>query len=243
MVSPDITEKLIDSAARLRKAVGKLKFASPVAYVYNPLDYAWPAHEAYLRTYGNCCKRIVFFGMNPGPFGMVQTGVPFGEIAAVRDWLKIQAKIGKPAIECPKRPIEGFECKRSEVSGFRLWGLFARRYPNAADFFAEHFVANYCPLAFMEEGGRNLTPDKLPADVRAKLLASCDEHLRTFIETLQPEWVIGVGGFAAERAKEALAANTTLKIGQIPHPSPANPAANRNWAEAAEAQLKQLGVW
>ena len=36
-------------------------------------------------------KRVVFLGMNPGPFGMAQVGVPFGEVAAVRDWLRIDA--------------------------------------------------------------------------------------------------------------------------------------------------------
>jgi len=238
-----VCESLIKSAKSLSSNVSRLKFGSPVAYVYNPLDYAWAAHEVYLRTYANSCKRVVFFGMNPGPFGMVQTGVPFGEIAAVRDWLKIQARVGKPAIECPKRPVEGFACKRSEVSGFRLWGLFAKRYPKAVDFFAKHFVANYCPLAFMEEGGRNLTPDKLPLKVRTELLTACNEHLQAVISALQPEWLIGIGGFAAERAREVLPENTPIKIGQIAHPSPANPAANRNWAETAESQLKQLGVW
>jgi single-strand selective monofunctional uracil DNA glycosylase len=238
-----ICDTLIDSAKSLSGDLSRLKFGPPVSFVYNPLEYAWAAHEAYLRTYATCRKRVVFFGMNPGPFGMVQTGVPFGEIAAVRDWLKIQAEIGKPAIECPKRPIQGFDCKRSEVSGFRLWGLFARRYPKAADFFAEHFVANYCPLAFMEEGGRNLTPDKLPLPVRNKLLAACNEHLEAVIAALQPQWLIGIGGFAAERAREVLSENTPVKIGQIAHPSPANPAANRNWAETAEGQLKELGVW
>jgi single-strand selective monofunctional uracil DNA glycosylase len=238
-----VCDILIKSAKALRTEVSRLKFGPPVAWVYNPLDYAWAAHEAYLRAYGGGPKRVVFFGMNPGPFGMVQTGVPFGEIAAVRDWLKIQAKIGKPAIECPRRPVEGFDCKRSEVSGFRLWGLFAGRYPQAADFFAAHFVANYCPLAFMEEGGRNLTPDKLPADVRNKLLAICNEHLSEVLTALKPKWVIGIGGFAAERAREILPEGTPIKIGQILHPSPASPAANRNWAELAERQLKELGVW
>ena len=238
-----ICESLIQSAKALSRNLSRLKFSPPVSYVYNPLEYAWDAHEAYLRTYGNCGKRVVFFGMNPGPFGMVQTGVPFGEIAAVRDWLKIQAQIGRPKIQCPKRPIEGFECRRSEVSGFRLWGLFAKRYPDAAGFFAEHFVANYCPLAFMEEGGRNLTPDKLPTAVRNELMAACNEHLRAVVSALQPQWLIGIGGFAAERAREVLPENTPIKVGQIAHPSPANPAANRNWAETAETQLRELGVW
>jgi single-strand selective monofunctional uracil DNA glycosylase len=184
---------------------------------------------------------VVFLGMNPGPFGMVQCGVPFGEIEAVRDWMGIADPVERPARENPQRPIEGFACARSEVSGRRLWGLFRERFGTADAFFAEHFVANYCPLAFFA-GGRNLTPDKLPAHETAALHAACDTHLRTLVAALRPEWVIGVGGFAEARAREVLA-GTDIRIGRVLHPSPASPAANRGWAEAATRQLAALGVW
>ncbi|MBW7901998.1 MAG: single-stranded DNA-binding protein [Rhodocyclaceae bacterium] len=233
--------RLIAAARELSAALAPLRFASPVSHVYNPLDYARAPHEQYLARYGNGKKRVVFLGMNPGPFGMVQTGVPFGEVAAVRDWLGIAAPVAKPAVENPKRPIEGFACARSEVSGRRLWGLFAQRFGTADAFFAEHFVANYCPLAFFDHG-RNLTPDKLPASEAAPLLAACDAHLRALVETLEPAWLIGVGGFAEARAAEALA-GTGVQIGRVLHPSPASPAANRGWAEAAEKQLRAQGVW
>jgi single-strand selective monofunctional uracil DNA glycosylase len=211
----------------------------------------------YLRKFGGSRKRVVFLGMNPGPFGMAQTGVPFGEVNVVRDWLKIDAKISKPELEHPKRAILGLECNRSEVSGFRLWGLFAKKFGTAEKFFAEHFVANYCPLVFMEGSGCNRTPDKLPAAEAQKLHAACDQHLRRVIEVLQPEWLIGVGDFAEKRARLVAAvcdrrqiqrrsqsvATTTLKIGKILHPSPASPAANRDWAKVATEQMKALGVW
>jgi single-strand selective monofunctional uracil DNA glycosylase len=45
-----------------------------------------------------------------------------------------------------------------------------------------------------------------------------------------------------KRAQEILGPDGA-KIGTIPHPSPANPAANRNWAEAAGAALRNLKVW
>ena len=90
-------------------------------------------------------------GMNPGPWGMAQTGVPFGEIDAVRNWIEIEEPVEKPDNEHPKRPIEGFDCQKSEVSGRRLWGLFSEKYPKAEDFFADHYVVNYCPLVWMEE--------------------------------------------------------------------------------------------
>ncbi|MGC3958803.1 MAG: single-stranded DNA-binding protein [Verrucomicrobiota bacterium] len=223
-------------------AVDRLKFKPPVEHVYNPLDYAWAAHEEYLRHFGNSRKRIVFLGMNPGPFGMAQVGVPFGEVAAVRDWMGINVPVGKPQHEHPKRLVLGFDCPRSEVSGRRLWGLFAQRFGTAEKFFVEHFAVNYCPLAFLSETGSNLTPDKLPAAEQEKLFAACDTHLRRVLEILQPEWLIGVGGFARERG-EAFSAELNIKLGQILHPSPASPAANRGWAEAATKQLVALGVW
>ena len=239
--SPDIAEALISAARQLSVEVGQLHFAAPVSHCYNPLDYAWAAHELYLRRFGNSAKKIVFLGMNPGPFGMVQCGVPFGEIAAVRDWMGIVASIGKPEHENPKRSVEGFACTRSEVSGRRLWSLFQQRFGDAEAFFTGHFVANYCPLAFFDQG-RNLTPDKLPASECAPLYAACDAHLRCVVELLQPQWVIGIGAFAETRAREALD-GMKVSIGKILHPSPASPAANRGWSEAATRQLQALGVW
>jgi len=237
-----VSEELIESARRLRDAVGKLRFAPPVSHVYNPLEYAWPAHEAYLRRYAGAGKRILFLGMNPGPFGMAQTGVPFGEIAAVRDWLGIEAKVGKPEVEHPKRPVLGFGCPRSEVSGQRLWGLFAKTFGSAKKFFNEHLVMNYCPLAFIESTGRNRTPDKLTTAEREALYKACDQHLREAVRILEPEWVVGVGDFAMKRAREVLPAGA-VKIGRILHPSPASPAANRDWAGMAAKQLREMGVW
>jgi len=242
MPTPTNADKLVEAASRLRAAVDKLRFGPSVSFVYNPLRYAWPAHEIYLRRFGNGHKRVVFLGMNPGPFGMAQTGVPFGEVAAVRDWLGINASIAKPAREHPKRPVEGFSCPRSEVSGQRLWGLFAARFGRAENFFREHFVANYCPLAFLELSGRNLTPDKLPSREAERLHAACDEHLRRVVQVLQPEWLIGVGDFAERRAM-LLFANSAMRIGKILHPSPASPAANRDWSGQATRQLQTFGVW
>jgi single-strand selective monofunctional uracil DNA glycosylase len=208
------------------------------------LDYTWQAHRQYLERFGMGGKRVVFLGMNPGPFGMAQTGVPFGEVAAVRDWMGIQAPVGKPEPEHPKRLIEGFECKRSEVSGRRLWGLFAERYENAGDFFKDHFVLNYCPLVWMSASGANLTPDKLPAAEMAPVEQACQQHLQEVISLLKPSFLIGVGGFAEERLRRAAGAcGSPARIGRILHPSPASPAANRGWAEAAGRQLTDLGVW
>lgn len=239
-----ITSKQLIAAARTLSArVERLEFRPPVTHTYNPLTYAWAAHEAYLRRFGGSRKRVVFLGMNPGPFGMAQIGIPFGEIAAARDWMGIRAPITKPAKEHPKRPILGFDCPRSEVSGRRFWKLCAERFGSPEKFFAAHFVVNYCPLAFLEASGRNQTPNKLPKAERDRLFEICDEHLRRMLVILQPEWLIGIGGFARERA-ELVSINLKVRVGQILHPSPASPKANRDdWTKTATQELIHLGVW
>jgi single-strand selective monofunctional uracil DNA glycosylase len=156
----------------------------------------------------------------------------------------ISGPVGHPTPEHPKRRVTGFACDKSEVSGRRLWGLFATRFGKAQNFFKEHFVVNYCPLVFMSETGANVTPDKLPLAEAEPMEAQCDVHLRTVIQTLNPEWVIGVGGFAEQRALRALdALGGGFKVGRVLHPSPASPLANRDWAGEATKQLVALGVW
>ncbi len=236
-------QQVLAAAGALRDAVNGLRFSSPVAHVYNPLDYSWEPHARYVERFAAAPKRILFLGMNPGPFGMAQIGVPFGEVAAVRDWMGINAPVRRPVQEHPKRPVLGFDCPRSEVSGRRLWGLFARRFGSPERFFRDHFVVNYCPLAFLSETGANLTPDKLPVRETAPLFAACDEHLRHLVEVLRPEWLIGVGGFAMERVQAAAGSFPRLRSAQILHPSPASPAANRDWAGQATAQLQKCGAW
>lgn len=234
-------ELAVRAAKRLAKAVDALEFAAPVTHVYNPLRYAWATHKAYLQRLNPRGVRVLFLGMNPGPWGMAQTGVPFGEVAAVRDWIGVSEHVKRPADEHPKRPIEGFACTRSEVSGRRLWGLFAARFSTAEAFFAEHFVANYCPLVFVTASGANHTPDKLPRSEREPLDAACDKHLAELLETASPEWAVGVGKYAEACLRRV--APEGVRVTSILHPSPASPAANRGWEVAAERQLVEAGVW
>jgi single-strand selective monofunctional uracil DNA glycosylase len=232
---------LVQVSRELSDRVSALSFAPPVAYVYNPLAYARAPHEAYLRLYGKAPKRALLLGMNPGPFGMAQTGVPFGDVSMVRDFLSVTGSVGKPDREHPKRAITGFDCMRSEVSGTRLWGFAQARFKTAQRFFESFFVVNYCPLVFMDEGGRNLTPDKLPKAEQVPLFAACDEALQQIVKKLRPEFVIGVGAFAQGRALHALP-DFKGKIGTVLHPSPASPKANRGWATIAEQELRALGA-
>lgn len=233
---------LVRAAQSLVKELKPLRFSAPVTHVYNPLEYAWATHRAYLERYGRGRREVVMLGMNPGPWGMAQTGVPFGEVSIVREWLGIEGQVKKPALEHPKRPIEGLECKRSEVSGARLWGWAKDTFGAPERFFERFFIVNYCPLTFMEASGRNRTPDKLPAREREPLLAACDRALRRAIEVLEPRYVIGVGAWAEQRARISLGGKSGVTIGRILHPSPASPAANRAWAKTAADAMRGLGV-
>ena len=241
----------LKAAAALKERLNGMRFAGPVSHVYNPLVYAWSAFEDYVIRYGGTAKRVLFLGMNPGPWGMAQTGIPFGEVAAVESWLGISASIGRPDDVQPSYPVEGYSCKRSEISGKRLWGLFKERFETAEIFFKRHFVANYCPLLFIEtylsangkERARNLTPDKLKPNERTFLHEACDDHLRAIVDALNPPHVVGVGAFAARRAGEALKGMRGVTVTKILHPSPASPKSNSDWSGEVTRQLTTLGIW
>ncbi len=236
-----LADRFLAEERRLSRALVRLSFGAPVTHVYDPLVYAAKPHALYVRRYARAPVRVAYLGMNPGPFGMAQTGVPFGEVAAVRDWLGIEAPVARPAREHPKRPVEGFACARSEVSGARLWGAIAEAHEKPERFFARAFVLNYCPLLFLEASGKNRTPDQLGPEERRALFGACDETLARLVALLQPEWVVGIGRFAADRAREVFASGE-VRVGEILHPSPASPAANRGWAKQASAQLEALGL-
>ncbi|MGJ8697341.1 MAG: uracil-DNA glycosylase family protein [Verrucomicrobiaceae bacterium] len=231
---------LVKAADTLRKELRNLPFPEPVHTTYNPLEYAWDRHCDYLTRFGSGNKKVLFLGMNPGPYGMAQTGVPFGEIPHVRDWMGISGPVTKPDPEHKKRPVTGFDCERSEVSGRRLWGLFKELHGTADSFFENHFVANFCPLVWMKDTGANLTPDKLPRDCMVPVEEACLKHLKKVIEILQPEHLVGVGAFAEKQL--ASASDGSHHLGKILHPSPASPAANRDFAGTATKQLTDLGL-
>ncbi|MGI9338624.1 MAG: uracil-DNA glycosylase family protein [Gammaproteobacteria bacterium] len=235
-------QKLVSANRTLARACGGLRFSPPVAFVYNPAHYARSSIDSYFGKYGNGQKRVLFLGMNPGPWGMAQTGIPFGEVNAARDFLKLGGIVGKPPMEHPKRRIDGFDCPRSEVSGARLWAMFARKFGAAEVFFGGHFVLNYCPLLFLAATGANITPDKLAKSESAPLFAACDIFLRAAVDALRPHYLIGIGAFAEKRLR-LLFDNGGAVIGKILHPSPASPAANRNFAQTAEQQLIDIGIW
>jgi single-strand selective monofunctional uracil DNA glycosylase len=231
-------EHIVDD---LTTHIKKLSFGPPISHVYNPLIYARSNFVQYWVKFGLPPKEVIFLGMNPGPWGMAQTGIPFGHVELVKTWLGLEGKVGQPEKVHPKRPVQGFDCRRLEVSGERLWGWAKSRFKEPRYFFRQCWVANYCPLVFMEASGRNRTPDKLTRAEKEVLFAACDQALRRTIDFIQPRYVVGVGTFSAQRARIALS-DRDVQVEQILHPSPANPAANQNWVGIIEKQLTSIGI-
>lgn len=236
-------ETLIEASETLARDVSSLVFPPTFQWIYNPLIYAKHPHDAYIRKFGNGTKRVLFLGMNPGPWGMAQTGVPFGEIRAVRDWMGIEGPVGKPPNEHPKKPVTGFSCRKSEVSGRRLWGLMEQRYPACEDFFQSHYAVNFCPVIFFSDTGKNITPDTLPKGIRNSLEEICRRHLQRVIMVLEPKYLVGVGAYAEKQLKAAAEGFTYAGVFRILHPSPASPKANRGWEAQAQQELIDYGIW
>ncbi|MCA9566528.1 MAG: single-stranded DNA-binding protein [Myxococcales bacterium] len=232
----------MEAAARLRDRLAPHVRELPgIPVVLDPVDYAWDPHRKYLERYGGLGARALWLGMNPGPWGMAQTGVPFGAVNRVRGFLGITGEVRQPELVHPRRPIQGFACERVEVSGDRLWGTVEAVCKRPEVFFAEHLILNYCPLVWQAESGANLTPDKLPREVVGPVLEACDAHLVEVLQILRPSIVIGVGAWAERRARLACEPHLPgIRVARLLHPSPASPAANRGWAEAATETLRTL---
>uniref|UniRef100_A0A8D2AFQ4 Single-strand-selective monofunctional uracil-DNA glycosylase 1 n=1 Tax=Sciurus vulgaris TaxID=55149 RepID=A0A8D2AFQ4_SCIVU len=123
-----LAEGFLEEELRLNAELRQLQFSEPVGIIYNPVDYAWEPHRSYVTRYCQSPKEVLFLGMNPGPFGMAQTGVPFGEVSMVRDWLGIGGSVSTPPQEHPKRPVLGLECPQSEAN--KGWEVVAKERLN-----------------------------------------------------------------------------------------------------------------
>ena len=240
-----IVERMIETSSKLRDDVEKfadsLVKEGSVDAVYNPLAYAWEPHRAYLELASGGGAKTLLLGMNPGPHGMGQMGIPFAATSVVRDLLKItNLDVGQPRTPHPKRPISGLDWPKEEVSGTRLWGLLANEYGSAESIFKSVFLLNHCPLMlFSGERATNITPDRITGPTTKALLERCDEHLREVVDIMQIERVIGVGRYSEKRALNALS-GIDISVTTCWHPSPASPLANRNKGEDWKKNVRNV---
>ncbi|KAA0194921.1 hypothetical protein HAZT_HAZT005351 [Hyalella azteca] len=221
----------------------RLSYGDKVQYTYDPIQYASVPHCNYLHMF--CSPKpasLMLLGMNPGPWGMAQTGVPFGHVGVVRDWLGVTGEVRKPCNEHPNRTVLGFSCHRSEVSGGRLWSLLKLLCCNNPSVLAKSiFLHNYCPLLYLTSTGTNVTPADLKAAYRRPLESLCDASLHDVVSLLGVTDILAVGNYACNGARRAVA-QLPVKVHKLMHPSPRNPLANIDWESAALQQLRQAGL-
>ncbi|MGD6730174.1 MAG: uracil-DNA glycosylase family protein [Pleomorphochaeta sp.] len=236
----DVSNELIELTKDFNTKIESIRvLIKDDIYIYNPLNYASLMFEAYIKEYVTSPTKYLFLGMNPGPFGMAQTGIPFGEVNAVKNYLKLDYPISSPGDEHPNRKVEGLNIKRSEISGLRLWDLIETHFKDPKDMRGKIYIANYCPLLFLSpvKTAKNITPDKLSKETRALLYETCDKYLFDTIDLLKCEKLIGIGKFAQQKLK-----NDKIPYYSILHPSPASPLANKGWKEKTEQKLIEIGV-
>ncbi len=242
-------EPYLEWTKDLRERSDQITFGEKVSWSYNPLRYAWPVHRAYLRSFGRGKKRSVFLGMNPGPWGMGQTGIPFGDPVIAGDWMGLRGlEIQRPANQREQRPVKGWDSEREEGSGQRLFGYLRSRFGSLEKFFRDHFVLNYFPLVLFGPEARNVTPSKLLKADRTKVFEACDPYLREMVSYYEPEVLVGVGKFALRRLRAVFGedGDHPYRIVDIPHPSPASPIATRDggdyWRGLVEETLTEVDV-
>lgn len=236
-----MNSSVLKITTRLRDRASKICFEHKVGWYYNPLDYAWPVHRAYKESLCNPSGRALLVGMNPGPWGMGQTGVPFGDPQIVGDWMGLGKDfvIKKPASERDSRPVNGFDSERREGSGQRLYGFLKECFGNLKNFFEANFVISYCPLLMFTPEAKNLTPPNLLKKEKKKIYSICDPYLKDMINIYSPEVLVGIGKFATERLREVSPSDGD-DIFRIPHPSPANPEATRNGGSYWRSRVKKV---
>ena len=241
----DLAREFWTMEKSLAEELGKVDFAdSKVKYILNPLEYCEEPHLQYLEKYLTGPKTVLFLGLNPGPWGMGQTGVPFGAVTPCQTFLNISGEVSSPACCPPKVKILGFNSTRREVSGERFWGFVQSKWSTAENFFENCFVQNYCPLVLTTETGRNITPAELRSDCKAVVMSHCDSALVRSLALLQTTQVVAIGRFVYDRVKKAVKQHDLkISLSFLTHPSPANPAANQGWARAAELSLNKLNIF
>ena len=237
--------ELIAAASRLRdgsQSIASRMVSEGVAdLVYNPLNYAWDVHEEFIRRTGGNGAKCILLGMNPGPHGMGQMGIPFAATSVVRDLIGITGiSVAKPEVIHPRRPVNGLEHTKEEVSGTRLWGLLQHRYGTIDKISKEIYVVNHCPLMILNGvRGTNVTPNNISGKSVEELMDICDQHLREVVNALDATKVVGIGKYAEKRAVSALC-GLGVSVETCWHPSPASPLANRNGGADWRANISKV---
>merc|ERR1711936_687488 len=92
-----VVQRFWNIESALAEELFHLKYEnSKVKYILNPLDYALDPHINFLKKCLSGPRRVMFVGLNPGPWGMCQTGIPFGDVDQCKHFLNVTGHVLKP---------------------------------------------------------------------------------------------------------------------------------------------------
>ena len=132
--------------------------------VWNPGSYGAPWHRVFREIYPLRERPILMFGLNPGPYGMGQTGIPFTDVRRLRQCLPKMALTLRERGREPRVPglaprsLRRFFTREFESSAVRVYRFLELGWGSAEKGWRSVGVANSCPLLFLDPEGRNQTP-------------------------------------------------------------------------------------
>jgi len=259
-----VADQILAASDRLSERLAALPPVGDLVAL-DPTRYCRSAWAAYLQMAARLgCVLVV--GMNPGPHGMAQTGVPFTD-----PWIVDELDLQAPRADVPPADIpavgswrhrshraRGVLGSKREESAKRLWPLlreicapYAAVGPSA-DKIAEAtrrvcnevLLVNALPICWLDPAGKNVSAEQVekraPAQVREGLRDLVNEWLQAVADILRPAAVIGVGRWAREFVTD-LDVDHFVEIpfrDGIKHPSP-SAGSEAAWRAEAEPILRR----
>jgi single-strand selective monofunctional uracil DNA glycosylase len=228
-------------ARRIRAATGWL--------VLDPGRYGERWHHRFRRCYPVGPRPLLVFGLNPGPYGMAQTGVPFTDLKRLefhlprlwRELLAAREPVALPGLAPPS--LRPFLTRTFESSSVRVYKFLERAFGSAEQAFRRVAFVNPCPLLFIDRAtGENRTPADLPR-AAPRLMREFDALRRTTVleavSELEARGAVLLGKDVARAAAPALrAALPADSVLEWEHPARAVP---ETWARGLHESLAARG--
>jgi single-strand selective monofunctional uracil DNA glycosylase len=255
MKGPDPLGRCWKRAARRFEPMARQLARATGWLVLNPGRYGERWHARFRRAYPMSPRPLLVFGLNPGPYGMAQTGVPFTDLKRLESalpglWKDLVASgepVTRPGLAPPS--LARHLTRTFESSSVRVYRFLERAYGRPELALREVVFVNPCPLLFIDpETGANRTPADLPRALRARKAAElvhAFEELRraTVLEAvaeLEPRGAILLGRDVAAAVGEALrAALGARSVVEWEHPARAVP---ETWSRGLADELRKRGL-
>jgi single-strand selective monofunctional uracil DNA glycosylase len=215
--------------------------------VLDPSRYGERWHAPFRRLYPPRARPLLVFGLNPGPYGMAQTGIPFTDLKRLAQGLpRLAAELARSGerLSLPglaPSSLQPFLTRTFESSSVRVHRFLRLAHGSAERAFREVVFVNPCPLLFIDRAlGENRTPADLPRALRAGVDEARVEVVSVAVARLRARGAIVLGRDAAAALSVPLRARLGERaVVEWEHPARAVPDI---WARGLLAALRRRGL-